>query len=128
MDPEDEKRTDRKVARKAGRSPGKREAWQEAHATNVCNQVKNRKKNEKKLERAKERLDIGEKLTARNNSFEDAVDALLIKISDMSSVSGLPFEGQTHIHLSRPKAATSIIHDMETDILDGISLCVKDNF
>ena len=81
---------------------------------NVCNQVKNRKKNAKKQERAKDRSDIGARLTTRKDSFEDVVDVLLMEISNMSSVSGVPFEGQTHIHLSRPEASTSIIDDMET--------------
>ena len=83
--------TDRKVAQKTGRSTGEREAWQEAHAVNVCNQVENRKNNERKLERAKDRRDIGAKLAARNDSFKDAADALLMKISKMSFVSKAPF-------------------------------------
>ena len=63
----------------------------EAHAVNVCNQIKKRKKNAKKLERAKDRSDIGVKVATRNGFFEDAADALLMEISEMSSVSGVPF-------------------------------------
>ena len=115
--------TDRKGARRAGCSADKREAWQEV---NICNQVKNRKKNNRKLERAKDWRDIGAKLGARNNSFEDAADVLLVEISDMPSVRGLPFVAQTLIHLSRAEADTSNIDDMETEILNGLSLCVKE--
>ena len=100
----------------------------------MCNQVKNRQKIAKKLERAKDRLEIGAKDTTRNNSFEDAANALLVEISKMSFVSivptkgqkgseaAKPFEGQAQkINLRSPKEAKIENDDIDTEILEGLS-------
>ena len=76
----------------------------------------------------KDQSNIGAKVTTRNDFFEDAADALLMEISKMPSVSGVPFEGQTQIYMSRPEVATTNHNDIETEILDGLCPADKEQF